>query len=206
MPFTIASPGPSQLCCAPVLSSCISSRAESPSASYFPFFPACCVGALQVHALQRFEQQLAGRRMNPNELAACLKLLAYLCSRPNAGDAAYLAAARRSHSLLVPTAAGLLMPATRVVHVGGSGGGVAAARLLGRADPQHLVLAHPQISDHICRYAGGAMWLVCMASAQPVLLEYTAHAVFKSIIQVAPVLCTHQPADGRKSKTRSSCY
>jgi hypothetical protein len=90
--------------------------------------------------------------MNPNELSACLKLLSYLCSRSNAGDAAYLAAARSSHTLLVPTASGLLMPATRVVHVGGSGGGVGAARLLGRADPQHLLLAHPQISDHICRY------------------------------------------------------
>jgi hypothetical protein len=110
-----------------------------------------CTSVSQVQALQRFEQQLAGRRMNPNELAACLKLLAFLCSRSNAGDASYLASARRSNALLVPTAAGLLVPATRVVHVGGSGGGVAAARLLGRADPQHLVLAHPQISDHICR-------------------------------------------------------
>jgi hypothetical protein len=105
----------------------------------------------QVLALQRFEQQLAGRSMNPNELSACLKLLAYLCSRSNAGEASYLAAARRSNALLVPSAAGLLLPASRVVHVGGSSGGVAAARLLGRADPQHLVLGHPQISDHICR-------------------------------------------------------
>jgi hypothetical protein len=106
--------------------------------------------------------------MNPNELSACLKLLAYLCSRSNAGDAAYLAAARRSHTLLVPTASGLLMPATRVVHVGGSGGGVAAARLLGRADPQHLLLAHPQISDHICRW-------VCMPAVE--VQQYTASYV-----------------------------
>jgi hypothetical protein len=134
--------------------------------------------------------------MNPNELSACLKLLAYLCSRSNAGDAAYLAAARRSHTMLVPTASGLLMPATRVVHVGGSGGGVAAARLLGRADPQHLVLAHPQISDHICRYVCKAsccsdvqlVWLIdtvwyrmlvaCLRKQMPTLL--CLHAVVQS--------------------------
>lgn len=35
---------------------------------------------MQVRALQRFEQQLAGCRMNPNELYACLKLPPYLCT------------------------------------------------------------------------------------------------------------------------------
>lgn len=58
---------------------------------------------------------------------------------------------RSGTALLVPTAGGLLMPASRVVAVGNAGGGLSAARLLGRADPQHLILAHPQLSDHICR-------------------------------------------------------
>jgi hypothetical protein len=45
------------------------------------------------------------------------------------------------------------MPAGRVVHLGGSSA-AAAARLLGRGDPQHLLLAHPQVSDHVCRWLG----------------------------------------------------
>jgi hypothetical protein len=64
---------------------------------------------------------------------------------------------RSGTQLLVPTAGGLLLPASRVVHVGTAGGGPAAAtaaRLLGRADPQQLVLAHPQLTDHICRWLG----------------------------------------------------
>eukprot|EP00879_Flechtneria_rotunda_P005855 GHRR01006161.1.p1 GENE.GHRR01006161.1~~GHRR01006161.1.p1 ORF type:complete len:2934 (+),score=1214.27 GHRR01006161.1:179-8980(+) len=108
-----------------------------------------------VQALQRFEVQLAGRRLNPNELAAILRLLAFLCSRSHAADASYLAAARRSAAaLLVPSAGAVLMPASKVVHVGNLGVGAAAARLLGRADPQQLVLAHPQLPDQVCRWLG----------------------------------------------------
>lgn len=79
-------------------------------------------------------------------------LLSFLSSRSSSpADAAFLADARRSGKLLVPTAGGLLLPAGRLVHMGGSGGSMAVARLLGRTDPQQLVLAHPQLSEHVCR-------------------------------------------------------
>lgn len=79
-------------------------------------------------------------------------LLSYLCSRAvSSADASFLSSARRSNKLLVPTAGVQLMPAARVVHMGGAGGSMTAARLLGRTDPQHLVLAHPQLPEHVCR-------------------------------------------------------
>jgi hypothetical protein len=79
-------------------------------------------------------------------------VLAYLSSRAvSSADASFLASARRSDKLLVPTAGALLMPASRVVYMGGAGGSMTAARLLGRSDPQQLLLAHPQLPEHVCR-------------------------------------------------------
>lgn len=89
-------------------------------------------------------------------------VLSYLSSRAvSSADASFLATARRSDKLVVPTAGALLMPASRVVHMGSAGGSMTAARLLGRTDPQHLLLAHPQLPEHVCRWGfhvGFADW------------------------------------------------
>lgn len=192
----------------------------------------------QAHALWRFAGQLSGRRMNPNELAACMRewlligfaaciaqafptdvfsarhavhrhhlaetqavlcflsdnmldelltlsstsdlhrcwpagVLSYLSSRAvSSSDASFLASARRSNKLLVPTAGSQLLPASVVVHMGGAGGSMTAARLLGRTDPKQLVLAHPQLPEHVCRSVGSAIscWL-----PHSMTTEATAH-------------------------------
>lgn len=112
---------------------------------------------MQVEALQEFGSQLNGARLNPNELQATLHLLGYLCSRTTGPDMVYLKTIRQAAGstragstggrLLVPTADGRLVPAARAVHVTGGTG----ARLLGRTDPVHLTLVHPQLAEHVCR-------------------------------------------------------
>lgn len=54
--------------------------------------------------------------------------------------------------LLVPSADGRLVPASQVASVGSA----TAARWLGRCDPAALSLVHPQLPDHVVRWAGVA--------------------------------------------------
>lgn len=82
-----------------------------------------------------------------------------------------------------------------------AGGGGAAARLLGRADPQHLVLAHPQLSEHVCRCACGAAaraagsaWLTTTAAA--CTSACCVHTRVRSNAMAAAVPVSIQPAGG----------
>jgi hypothetical protein len=112
-------------------------------------------------------------------------VLSYLSSRAgSSSDAAFLTSARRSDKLLVPTAGALLMPASRVVHMGGAGGSMTAARLLGRTDPQQLVLAHPQLPEHVCRWVAGmqpSSWFECLSACYTRERHLAGHILHLSV-------------------------
>ncbi|KIY97788.1 hypothetical protein MNEG_10174, partial [Monoraphidium neglectum] len=112
-----------------------------------------------VESMSAFAQHLAGRRLNPNELAATCRVLAVLATCSDPSDVAYLRAARRASAadgagdarpLLAPSAAGALMPARSLVAVDGGLG----ARLLGRVDARAVALAHPSLPRHVSRWLG----------------------------------------------------
>jgi sacsin len=121
----------------------------------------------QVESVWAFSQALAGRRLNPNELAAALRVLSFLATASDASDRSYLAAARKASAgapaaapvqgaaparpLLAPAASGALAPAARLV---AAEGGLAGARLLGRVDPSAVALAHPALPRHVARWLG----------------------------------------------------
>jgi hypothetical protein len=116
-------------------------------------------------ALQWFGTQLGPRPLNPNELAATLRLLGHLAGSTPSPAAPHQGPAG-SHPdghaqpwppgaaamLLVPSADGRLVPAAQVASVASA----TAARWLGRCDPAALSLVHPQLPDHVVRWAGVA--------------------------------------------------
>lgn len=111
-----------------------------------------------------FSQQLAGRRLNPNELAATVRVLGFLATCTDPSDLQYLQAARKAsllggapapaanaaRPLLAPSAGGALALARGLVTVEGGLG----ARLLGRVDASAVALAHPMMPNHVARWLG----------------------------------------------------